>query len=194
MDYAKLEDMAQPNVYRIQRGQVLLAHPLLEDHNFQQSVILLADHDTQGTVGFVLNDPTEYLLPDALEGSWPSLPLHVGGPVDQDSLFYVHCRPDLIPGSHSIDGFLYWGGEYDAMREALQSGQLQAGHIRFFAGYSGWSPQQLYQEIDEGSWAVIPGNTVNCLSYQADLYQTLKGHLPPDFRLWSNAPKEPHLN
>ena len=61
--------MAQPNVYRIQRGQVLLAHPLLEDHNFQQSVILLADHDTQGTVGFVLNDPTEYLLPDALEGA-----------------------------------------------------------------------------------------------------------------------------
>lgn len=186
--------MRQSTEHRIQRGQVLLAHPLLEDQNFQQSVILLADHDEQGTVGFVLNDPLEYTLPQALEGAWPALPLHVGGPVDQDSLFYLHCRPDLIPGAHSIDGFLHWGGEYDVMHEMLTRGLLHAGHIRFFAGYSGWSPNQLNQEIDEGSWAIIPGKTVNCLSYQADLYQALKGHLPPDFRLWSNAPKEPTLN
>ncbi len=186
--------MEHPTEHRIQRGQVLLAHPLLEDQNFNQSVILLADHDAQGTVGFVLNDPAEYLLPEALKGTWPPFPLHVGGPVDRDTLFYVHCRPDLIPGSHSIDGFLHWGGEYGVMRAMLHSGLLHMGHIRFFAGYSGWSPQQLEQEVDEGSWAVIPGNTVNCLSYRFDLYEMLKGHLPPDFQMWSNAPKEPHLN
>ena len=194
MDIAKLEDMAQPMVQQIRRGQVLLAHPLLEDDNFQRGVILIADHDHQGTVGFVLNDATKYLLPDALKGDWPTLPLHIGGPVDQDSLFFLHCRPDIIPGSHSIDGFLHWGGEYEVMQSALRNGQLPSGHIRFFAGYSGWSPGQLEAEIDEGSWAIIPGSTVNCLSYQKDLYQALKGQLPPDFRLWSNAPTEPQLN
>lgn len=186
--------MAQPSVHSIQRGQVLLAHPLLEDENFQRGVVLLADHDTHGSLGFVLNDPAVYRLGEALSGKWPDFPLHIGGPVDQDSLFFLHCRPDLIPGAHSIDGFLHWGGEYEAMREALLAGKLGEGHIRFFAGYAGWSAQQLDGEVEEGSWAVIPGNMVNCLGSEADLYQSLRGHLPPDFKFWSNAPRNPASN
>ena len=186
--------MAQPSVHSIQRGQVLLAHPLLEDENFQRGVVLLADHDTHGSLGFVLNDPAVYRLGEALSGDWPDFPLHIGGPVDQDSLFFLHCRPELIPGAHSIDGFLHWGGEYEAMREALLAGKLGTGHIRFFAGYAGWSAQQLDDEVEEGSWAVIPGNMVNCLGSEADLYQSLRGHLPPDFKFWSNAPRNPASN
>lgn len=178
----------------MERGQVLLAHPLLEDENFHRGVILITEHDEEGTVGLMLNDQTTFHWPDALEGTWPKAPLHIGGPVDQDMVFFLHCRPDIIPQARSIDGFLHWGGEFEAMHTALRDGLLAPGHIRFFAGYSGWSPGQLTAEINEGSWAVIPGKSVNCLSPQRELYEALKNQLPPDFRLWSNAPKEPQLN
>ena len=181
-------------MHKIQTGQVFLAHPLLEDSQFQRSVILLVDHDDQGTMGFVLNETTALHLTDALQGEWPKLPLFIGGPVGQDTLFYLHKRPDLIPDSVEIGTDLYWGGDFASMKTALQNQHILAHEIRFFVGYAGWSADQLKQELDEGSWAILPHHTTDFFAQPQELYAHLLRHLPEKIRMWSHAPRRAFLN
>lgn len=134
-------------------GILLISDPFLKDPNFMRTVVLLCEHNTEGSFGLVLNRKTEHTLGDLitnLEGI--TIPVFYGGPVQTDTLHFIHQLPDLIPNSQEIAKDIYWGGDFEVVTDLLINNQLNASKIRFYLGYSGWGGGQLDDELKEKSW------------------------------------------
>lgn len=143
-----------------QAGKFLVADPFLAEYYFNHSVILLLEHSlSNGAMGIVMNRRIPRTLKEVVQdndaaGLPENIPLYCGGPVSSDRLYYLHKIPELIRGSAPLDNGLYYGGDFKDVLEYLRDGLPTKDLIRFFAGYSGWSPGQLEEEIEAGSWAV----------------------------------------
>ncbi|HUH51796.1 MAG TPA: YqgE/AlgH family protein [Flavobacterium sp.] len=178
----------------IQKGKLLLSEPsLLQDVTFGRSVLLIAEHNAKGSIGFILNKPTEYGLSDLFQDLHMNFPVYKGGPVEEDNLFYIHIIPELIPHSVEIADGIYWGGDFQMVKEQLNKGNLTEEDIRFFIGYSGWGANQLEEEIDQNSW-VLTSNThkSNILSRaSSSLWKNQLESLGEQYKIWSNAPQDP---
>lgn len=179
-------------------GQLLVATPTLKDPNFDRTVVLLVAHEAGGALGVVLNRATEVPVSDVL-GNWGDLArdpavLFEGGPVQPESaICLARTRPDVrrqISGFHQVAGSVGTvdlSGDPDRLRGSLEG-------IRVFAGYSGWSPGQLEDEIAAGSWFVfdaLPGDAFAprpddlwpmVLRRQGDILAAV-AHFPPDVSL-----------
>jgi putative transcriptional regulator len=156
------------------QGCILLADPLLDEAFFQRAAILLIDHNDQESFGLVLNHPSEITLKDLFEHIDLDLPIFNGGPVAPQQLFYLH-RFSHVKGALQVTPDLYFGGEWQQV--LAQAMVLEAPHaqLRFFAGYSGWGPQQLSDEIADHAWICTE-------AFQAkDLLKT------PPALLWKNC-------
>ncbi|MFD1831836.1 MULTISPECIES: YqgE/AlgH family protein [Streptomyces] len=138
-------------------GRLLVATPALTDPNFDRTVVLLLDHDEEGSLGIVLNRPTPVDVGDVLE-PWAALAgepgvVFQGGPVSLDAALGVA----VIPGGEGPLGWRRVHGaiglvDLEAPPELLAA---ELGSLRIFAGYSGWGPGQLENELEEGAWYVV---------------------------------------
>lgn len=136
-------------------GRLLISEPFMMDPNFKRSVILLTEYSDLGAMGFVLNHPSEYLLGDLLPDiAYSELPVYIGGPVANNTLHFIHRCPDKIPNGVEIWDGMFWGGDFEAVKELINSYQLVDGEIKFFAGYSGWTEGQLDTELMDDTWIV----------------------------------------
>ena len=179
------------------KGKLLIAEPALTgDVSFNRSVVLLAEHNDEGSVGFILNKPLDYHISDLITEINVPFKVFNGGPVEQDNLYFIHKVPHLITNSVEISDGIYWGGDFDRTIELINQGVITEKEIRFFLGYSGWASLQLDQELLSKSWIVVPNQ------YESDIIQKStkafwKEHmieLGGDYLLWSNAPENPSLN
>ena len=179
------------------KGTLLVAEPALTgDVSFNRSVVLLAEHNDEGSVGFILNKPLDYSINDLITEIEVPFRVFNGGPVEQDNLYFIHKVPHLIDNSVEISDGIYWGGDFDKTIELINQGVITETDIRFFLGYSGWASLQLDQELMSKSWIVVPNQ------YESDIIQKSskafwKEHmieLGGDYLLWSNAPENPSLN
>lgn len=149
------------DVERIAPGWLLAAWPDLLDPHFMHSVILMCRHEESGAFGLVLNDPldvdtTELLSSHEVFGKI-GLPVFRGGPVDVDTLQFVHRLPGEIPGAQPISDELWMGGDFEALARFVQRNPERAlGEVRLFLGYSGWGVDQLEDELVGGSWVPAP--------------------------------------
>lgn len=179
----------------LKKGRLLIAEVALTgDMSFSRSVVFLAEYNKEGAVGFILNKTLDFTLPDLLQGIQTDFTIFKGGPVDQDNLYYLHKIPDRLPGSLKIADGLYWGGDFKVLYEALKAGEIAKDEIMFFMGYSGWMPQQLEVEIENGSWLIFENNydilTVDSSSFWKEKMEELGG----EYLLWSNSPEDPRYN
>jgi putative transcriptional regulator len=148
-----LEMMTQPAT-----GTLLIAEPFLKDPNFMRTVILLCEHQEEGSFGFVLNREFGSTLEDLMpEVTQLHIPVYYGGPVQQDTLHFLHTCPDEIPGGMEVSKGVYWGGDFNVAVGLLEKGELDPDRIRFFIGYSGWTGGQLDDELREKSWLMASG-------------------------------------
>ena len=86
------------------KGKLLIAEPsILNDKEFNRSVIYLTEHNQDGCIGFILNKPTEIVLKDIIPEIDCDFVIYNGGPVEQENLYFIHNQPDLIPNSIQID-------------------------------------------------------------------------------------------
>ena len=96
------------------KGKLLIAEPSLTgDVSFNRSVVLLAEHNDEGSVGFILNKPLEYQINDLVTEIVIPFQVYNGGPVEQDNLYFIHKVPHLIDNSMEISDGIYWGGNFD---------------------------------------------------------------------------------
>ena len=176
-------------------GKLLIAEPFLADPNFARSVILLCEHNEEGTIGFSLNRPTQHTLGDLLPELYtPLLPVFQGGPVQLDTLHMLHRTPDALGGTE-ISAGIYWGGSYEALQESVNQNNYQPIDVRLFVGYSGWGAGQLEKEIEEGSWIVA--NVSPELIFETDpdqLWKRAIESLGSNFAYLVNMPINPQLN
>lgn len=148
------------------QGSILISEPFLQDAYFQRSVVLLVEHNTQGSMGFVLNKKTDLIVntffPELEE--YPEIPIYLGGPVSANRLFFIHSLGDLIvPDSVKIKDHLYFDGDFEALKRYIQNGHSIEGKVKFFLGYSGWTEGQLGNEINKNSWVVSHAAKENVL-------------------------------
>lgn len=138
---------------KLQAGTLLIADPFLKDPNFSRSVVFLCDYKNEGSFGFVINCKSEYVIGDLLSDLVDcDYPVFYGGPVQPDTIHFIHCCPGLVTGCEKITDDIYWGNEYDEMVTLLKNKKISKQEIRIFLGYSGWTEGQLENEISEKSW------------------------------------------
>lgn len=178
------------------KGKILLAEPLLLDPYFKRSVIFIAEHNEEGTVGFILNRSVNVKINELLP-NFPSVDvqIHWGGPVNRNNLFYLHTRGDIIEGGKEVFDGLYWGGNFDQLKDFLDSGEVTAADIRFFAGYAGWDHGQLSTELEEKSWIVTGANkSLVMKGIKRDLWKKILTKMGRKYEIMANFPEDPTLN
>ncbi len=177
-------------------GILLIADPFLKDPNFLRSVVFLCEHKEDGSFGFVLNRQFEITLEELIpELAGYQLPVYYGGPVQLDSIHFLHQYPEEIPGGKEILKGVYWGGEFDAVVDLVKKSTTNLDKIRFFIGYSGWSEGQLETELKEKTWLTV--KATRKLVFHHDYEQLWKDslkHMGGDYEMMANFPIDPQLN
>lgn len=181
-----------------QIGCLLISEPFMLDPNFERSVILLCDHsESEGTLGFILNHKVVGCVGDLVkEVAKCTYPLHIGGPVAQNELFFIHSRFDLLLSGEEISENIYFGGDPELLFSLINEGKIKEEEIKFFLGYSGWQPGQLDQEIKVNSWAV-QNKFSTSLVFEKDtelLWKQSVIGLGPKYAHVANFPQSPGLN
>ncbi len=177
-------------------GILLIADPFLKDPNFLRTVVFLCEHKEEGSFGFVLNRQYENTLDELIpELKNFKIPVYYGGPVQVDSIHFLHQYPNEIPGGQEVIKGVYWGGDFDAVVDLLKTAAIDADKIRFFIGYSGWSEGQLATEMTEKTWLTVKADRQ--LVFHKDFSQIWKDalkHLGGDYEMMANFPIDPQLN
>ncbi len=184
-------------------GRLLVATPLLGDPNFRRTVVLIVeDEPAEGTLGVILNRPTEVPVEQVLQ-AWTDFVtgpqvVFKGGPVSPNSALALA----IVPGGEEPVGWRRLDGaavmsqvglvDLDAPPELLAGGITT---LRVFAGYAGWSPGQLQSEIDEGAWYVLPGEPGDAFAAEPEgLWQAVLRRAGGTHALVATYPDDPGLN
>ncbi len=178
------------------KGRVLIAEPFLQGPYFNRSIVFLTEHGKDGAVGFVLNKSAE-LYPDEVIEDLFSFKgeMYIGGPVSSNTLHYIHTLGDKVPGSVKVTKTLYWGGDFDVIKDLINEGKADHNSVKFFAGYSGWSPGQLEDEIKENSWIVSTLDDKVIMQDEVDnFWKNTMESLGEIFKMWTNFPENPANN
>lgn len=184
------------NGLKPERGRLLVSEPFLPDPNFDRTVVLLCEHNEEGSFGFVLNKESEVSLGELMEDIQGfNQTVYVGGPVQHNTLHYIHRFPSL-EGSVEIVNGLYWGGDFDQLVSLMDTHQVEERDIRFFVGYSGWDKDQLEEEMDTKSWIVANLNNPEIIfeSGQSNMWKRVLRDMGGKFNVYSNYPSDPRLN
>jgi len=177
-------------------GVLLIADPFLKDPNFMRTVVCLCEHQQEGSFGFVLNKKFEQTIDELitdLEGF--KIPVYYGGPVQLDTIHFLHQYPDIIPDAVKVTDDIYWGGNFETVTALIKSDGIDLSKIKFFIGYSGWSEGQLADELKENSW--ITSSATRNLIFDTGFSEVWKEslrYLGGDYELLVNSPIDPQLN
>lgn len=189
--------MEEESANKPQNGSILISEPYLGDPNFERTVVLICSHvEDEGTFGLVLNRMSNLKLADVVDvyNDAFQAELCVGGPVQYNTLHYVH-RITKLPQAVKLDDNLYWGGDFESLRTMIAAGEVTTADIKFFLGYSGWTPGQLQEEIDKNVW-IVNNNAANKLfNLETDtLWRNILRQMGGKYKVLSNYPVDPRLN
>lgn len=185
-----------PSAAKVSKGSLLIAKPFLGDPNFERGVILMCEHNEQGSFGFVLNQTTDLFLGDVLDETiYQDITLHLGGPVEKNTLHFIHRRPDLVAGGTEIMKDVFWGGDFENVKTLLNLNTLKQEDVMFFIGYSGWSGGQLDDEIKQDSW-IISSTTSDFLfsTPPVNFWREILRNMGGEYRSIAHYPIDPRLN
>ncbi len=137
------------------KGRILLSDPFVGDEYFERSVVYLCEHSKEGSFGFVINKYVDIKI-DELNPDFPSLStkLSLGGPVETESLYFLHTLGNSLNESIELQKGIFIGGDFEQLTKVIQPEHFREHKIRFFLGYSGWEAKQLQDEIKDHAWIV----------------------------------------
>jgi len=189
-DFFKYKNKLKP-----ERGRLLISEPFLPDPNFERTVVLLCEHNEEGSFGFVLNKPSITTVKEVMNDLPVKRKAFIGGPVQQDTLHYLHRITDLseaIP----IGNKIYWGGDFEELTSGLDTRTISEGDVRFFLGYSGWGQGQLEEELKQNSWIVCNFLSAELLfdTNPENMWKKALADMGGRFSVYSNYPIDPNLN
>lgn len=178
-------------------GKLLISEPFLMDPNFKRSVVLLTEHQEEGTMGFILNQCSTLLLSDLIPGFVGGrFPVYLGGPVGIDTVHFIHRCYDRLQDGEALGKGVYWGGNFEAVKALINDDQIEEHEIKFFIGYSGWSEKQLNNEMKENTWIVADQFNPDLVfsNNEEELWKEVIINLGPKYAHVSNFPQNPNLN
>jgi len=159
-------------------------------------VVLLTEHNEDGSIGFVLNNPIDFSLNEILK-DFPDFEANIslGGPVSTSTVHFIHSLGDMIHESQHVFDDVYWGGNFDEISNLVKSGIVKNNQLRFFVGYSSWYPDQLNNEIEQNSWVIseLPSKDV-MESNERDMWKKSVKKLGDKYKMWTEFPENPSFN
>ena len=177
-------------------GDVLISEPFMNDFYFRRSVILLIDHNEEGSLGVIFNKRLTIPFNEIVQG-FPEFnaDVYLGGPVETDRIFFIHTVGEMIPDSHLISNGLYWSGNISVLKSMIKMDLIKPYEVRFYVGYAGWDGGQLRNELKANTW-VVGRFTAK------QLLRTMPGKMWSDFvkqigkryTLWDKFPVNPSDN
>ncbi len=179
------------------KGKILVSNfTLLNDLEFNKAVIIMVKDDYEGSIGFVLNKKTQYLLSDLNEScKGLEIPVYEGGPVMKDSLHFIHMKTKLLNDSIKITQDLHWGINFNNAINLLKQKKIKKSEIKFFIGYSGWGKNQLKSEKEENSWLISSKfKNKDVLNTENEFWKSKLNEFGEYYKIWSNSPDNPNLN
>ncbi|GAB4327325.1 MAG: YqgE/AlgH family protein [Flammeovirgaceae bacterium] len=167
----------------------------MQDSNFQRSVVLMCEHqDNQGSFGLIINKPSMVMVSEVADSLYADNQLFVGGPVEQNTLHYIH-QFENVPNAIPLKDGLYWGGDYEVMKEMASRGMVNEGNTRFFMGYSGWGRMQLSNEMKKESWFVSDVNLRLIFDIEPHaLWSEVLKSMGGRYRIFANYPIDARMN
>lgn len=179
------------------KGDLLISEPFLPDPNFERTVVLICENNEDGSIGFILNKPSLVNIGDVFE-EFRHIPkkLMVGGPVQQDSMHFIHRSLTAVDGGTKIGEGICWGGNFEQLKILIQDNRVNHHDVLYFLGYSGWAPGQLDEELKENSWIVSPAATATQV-FDLDpelLWREVLKDMGGKYRMFSNYPTDPRFN
>lgn len=180
------------NFNKPEKGSLLLGEPFVADDSFRKSVVLLTEHNEMGSIGFIVNKSTDIftqdIIPEIINGNYP---VYFGGPVEPNTLHFIHTLGELIPGSIQVTNDIYWGGDIQAINSLIEADKITDNNIRFFVGYSGWENEQLTEEIENKSWWLTTAKVKQIFhSNLENMWADLVKELGEDFVYMTQAPED----
>lgn len=180
----------------VKRGTVLIAEPFMMDTFFHRTVVLICQHDKDGSFGFCLNKPLELMINDVVD-DFPEFEarIYCGGPVRQRSLYFLHDLGDMLEDSSEISQGVWWGSNFEALKILVKQGLVTPERIRFFVGFSGWGENQLDEEMGIGSWVTTEMHPNYMFKEEPkDLWQKTLEHKGRNFAVIAGIPDVLNLN
>lgn len=181
----------------VKSGQLLLAQPFLADPYFRRSVVLLCDHSEQGSFGLMLNKALDMQIGE-LMANFPYFEADVfyGGPVQTDTLHYVHNVGRMLDGSIQISRGVWWGGDFEQLKKLIENGDVRQPNIRFFVGYTGWGGGQLRTEMEFGTWVTAEMRPEYVFENEEakSLWKQVMYRKGDKFEIVSHIPEQPYWN
>ena len=146
--------------------------------------------------GFVINRKLQYVIGDLINDlTGCDFPVFYGGPVQQNTIHFLHRCPGLITGGEKITNDVFWGGEFDELVSLLQEGKLAQTDIRLFLGYSGWGEGQLQDEFKEKTWLTTFSSDKLVFMPDTDsIWKYAVKQLGGEYEQLVNYPLDPQLN
>lgn len=136
-------------------GTIIKSTSLLTETVFDNTLIFIISNNSDGAIGFIINQPADRNLNHLEEfKNVKSFALFKGGPVDEEHLFFIHGRPDLITDGQLVSNAIYHGGNFTEVISAINNGTMKDNELKIFIGYCGWDAGELEAEIEEGSWTI----------------------------------------
>ena len=185
-----------PKTPQFLKGQLLLDSGQLRGSFFQRTVVLICQHDAEGAFGLVLNRSTGNKVGELLVADLPETlkesPLYLGGPVQPGALSFLYTDsfiPDanVMPNlnlAHSVDALVEIGGSFSPTRK-----------VKIFAGYAGWSPGQLEDEMTRKAWLVHPASLELVFDMEPDqLWRTVLSQKGWKYKLMADMPEDLSMN
>lgn len=190
-------DITFTNSLKPEKGKLLISDPFLDEDYFRRSVIYLCEYSNEGSFGFVLNNYIGINLHE-LDETFPELQTQIslGGPIEPNSLYFIHTLGEQVQNSVLVSHGVYLGGDFQQLSNLVKEDKSLINKIRFFIGYSGWTGDQLDDEIEKNSWIVTDLRDEKQL-FDSISNQSWKKHmegLGGKFKIMSKFPIDPRDN
>ena len=181
------------------KGSLLIANPVLPDPNFSRTVILLCNHNDQGSFGLVINRSTQLKAPDLFSSidilKSYNAKIYIGGPVSQSMVFYLYRSSRNVIDLDEICPGVYLGSNLETLESLYLDIENPEENIRFYLGYSGWSDGQLDGEMEQNSWLVQDANEQFIfLDSENLIWPKAVNSLGEKYRYLTKAPVNPQWN
>ena len=175
---------------------LLIARPMVHAATFRRTVLLLCEHNDEGSFGLVLNRRLDLTLDDVV-GDVVAVdrPLSLGGPVQTDTLHFLHRFGVGVPGGIPVLDDVHWGGDFETVKQLAADSSPDVRDVRFFIGYAGWGAGQLEEEIEQDAWVLTPAYADAVFTGAPDdLWRQVLREMGGDYAVLANFPENPRLN
>ena len=186
----------QSNTLNPAIGNVLISEPFMNDFYFRRSVILIIDHNEEGSLGVIINKRLTIPFNEIVQG-FPEFKadVYLGGPVETDRIFFIHTVGEMIPDSHKISDGLYWSGNINVLKSMIKMDLIKPHEVRFYVGYAGWDGGQLRNELKANTWLVGKFSSKQLLTTMpGKMWKSFVRQMGKRYMLWDKFPVNPSEN